>query len=1130
MRLKDFQGFRFGKTHTSDLGLEVVSTSNRYEARILPNPNDYVNDVPNGDGQYYYGSTYKNREISCNLAFDSISEQQLRKIRQLFATDKLLDLVFDEEPYKTWKAKIKSKPEFKFVCFTDKESGQRVYKGEGKLTFICYSPYAFGFDKYVVRAADYYMLNPPECIINEAESDNTFVQNKKETNFGRMLPEDGKYHYNSMPSDYEGGTTNKNIFTNGYRDKSHRNNLGREYKPNGNRPWQTGFPTTEQVQAGELFFDTDDGKKTILDVRGYWDNVPEWEGTAKLLTTPTLDFEQELIYLPQFSKTNYVNMETGFDSMTPIIGSRLLVYNPGDIPVDWELKFNENKRGFWSTRGGTKFRIRRFNVERLPLEKAVDWCGLKTYEFKDNERYKYGTKYFKRRSLNYNKIEDYLSEVAALPTLEERIRALKNLGLWIAAPQNMENSYTGAEKCYTVQEILASLKLGAIPVDKRRDNDNTVIPYSNIENWKEIYKLRYRIPKWNSLWKIYADYNYTDRDYTTPIEKPSYSVSFDLRLKDGEGWNLALNDSFSAAALGKFHPHHCYYVEPIPKEKLGDYIKLFYWQTIQWRGEKTNDGRYANLDNWKTMLPKEFFDLEKLEEGIYLPADDANPIIPFLKNFITFSFDGMETRIDSVANSLRDAYELLDFEEGIGFANRYEELYNECIDDMERYELYWDTLKKLLEKFYPIFDLLRKRLASLTIGDDAPADFEKFDGTMTDLTKVYDQDNYIENFINSYINHPQEFIGSDMRELNYNEVIFNGYKMPQWITEDYMEVDQKELSNVPLLLEYLAAIGQDNEAIFNGNILYYTNEDRDRLIAKQDYSNLIKKMDNALGVGGCLNDLLDDYYYLNTETRMLYTTANPYGAEFVYKPTKVIMNEAITQGKWFKLPPGWSLISIEPVVDETLWGGKRWVDARPFDWGYSGDIYNNKREAQQLYDYVYERAREEFFKVYSIDDIKDKIVLKEFVEQNSVNLEEDGIVGTEDNLDELLKFKIWYEKFLLMFPEEDYYFMHSYFKKLRNDGEYDFIKIINDYWNVISPYFKWTSQKGIYIEPGGSDTDWPVDTDYDITGCPLRNINGDISDWWWYACNYFWNSFPPPYWGCADMLNNIQIKYTPLFY
>jgi hypothetical protein len=89
-------------------------------------------------------------------------------------------LVFDEEPYKTWKAKIKSKPEFKSLCFTDKETGQRVYKGTAKLVFVCYYPYAFGFDKYIVRAADYYMTNPPECIIQEAYSDETFVKTKKD--------------------------------------------------------------------------------------------------------------------------------------------------------------------------------------------------------------------------------------------------------------------------------------------------------------------------------------------------------------------------------------------------------------------------------------------------------------------------------------------------------------------------------------------------------------------------------------------------------------------------------------------------------------------------------------------------------------------------------------------------------------------------------------------------------------------------------------------------------------------------------------------------------------------------------------------------------------------------------------
>jgi hypothetical protein len=51
----------------------------------------------------------------------------------------------------------------------------------------------------------------------------------------------------------------------------------------------------------------------IIDVRNYWENIPEWQGTAKLLTTPTLDFDKELIYLPQYSKTNYINMDTGLN-------------------------------------------------------------------------------------------------------------------------------------------------------------------------------------------------------------------------------------------------------------------------------------------------------------------------------------------------------------------------------------------------------------------------------------------------------------------------------------------------------------------------------------------------------------------------------------------------------------------------------------------------------------------------------------------------------------------------------------------------------------------------------------------------------------------------------------------------
>lgn len=1099
VRVKDFQGFRFGKIHTSDLNLEVVSVSNRYEARTLPNPVDTVSDIPGSDGQYYFGSLNKNREITCNVAFDNVSENIYRKIRQLFATDKLQDLVFDEEPYKTWRAKIKSKPEFKSLCFTDKETGKRVYKGDGRLVFICYFPYAYGFDKYIVRAADYYMLNTPECIINSVQEDtDTFLQKDEQHNI-KELPEDIYYHYNLNPSNYEGGNQSSKE-----RDKDYQNRGDRTYNPNDNKVWKTGFPTIEQVQNGELFFDTDGGEKTIVDVRGYWDNIPEWEDTAKLLTTPTLDFNQELMYLPQYSKLNYINMETGFDNSLSMIGSRVLVYNPGDLPIDWEIRFDENKRGFWSTRGGAKFRIRRFNVERLPIECAVDWCGLTTLEAEDNEPYKYGNKYFKRRELNLTEVKERFSRLFDGKTENEKIDTLRNINLLIKRP--VEEWETKGMWYTDPDEILSLIENKIMPADKNLTN----IGYSREYTWKEIVKEHSGLQ--------------TGIGGTEEQRVKGCGAAFDLRLNTEDGWGALLNTNVMLSELGKSHPKHCYYVEPIPREKLDHFIKLFYWQTIQWRGNKTVDGQLIELDNWKKMLPSDFFDQNKLIDGEYYAKDMNNPLIPFLSNFINFAADGkMQIR---EAKELRELYFDLDFEDGIAFANRYREMYDECIDELEEYELYWDTLKKLLS-------LIAKKMYKI-ISDKNEKE------TIKILNE--DEETFINDFINSYINCPLEYIGSDMRDLNYGEFIFNGYKMPTWMTEDYIEIDQSKLANVDLIKEYLVATGNDEDAIFNGRIIYYTEEDRQKLIENGNYTNLIKRMDNALRIGGCLNNLLDDYYYLNSDNHMLYTTANPNGMEFNYKPTKVVMNDAIVQGKWFKLPPGWSLISIEPIVDENTWGGKRWEDARPFDYGYSGDINGRKREAQQLFDYVFDQARTEFFKTYPIDQLIDKKIISEenIVDyNNAIAGVHDGIAGTEDPIDELLKFKIWYNRQLELFPAKDYYLINSYYKKLQNEAEYTLLKSIHSIWSVIAPYFSWTSQRGVYIEPTRATSElsfedqlkqYPTDEDYDITGKPLRNINGDISDWWWYACNYFWANFPPSYWAMADMLNKIQIKYTPLFY
>lgn len=337
--MKDFVGFRFGNIHTKDLQLVVVSSGSRYEKNLLPEINNYSTEVPGGNGSYYFGSTFKTRTFTVEVAFDSVDEKTWRKISQLFANDKLQELAFDEMPYKIYRAKIDSKPEFKFICFKDRETGERVYKGEGTLNFICYFPFAFGFNKYLVRAADYYLTQPPEKIIKE--------------------------HYN--------------------------------VSGNMNTPWKGGYPTFEQVQKGELYFNTPDGEKTIIDVRGYWDNVPEWAATSKLLTTPTLDFDQELIFLPQYSRTNYMNMDSGLNKENSLIGTRLLVYNPGDLPIDFNLDFDNEERTFWTSRGN-HFQIRRMNVERLSIPQAVDWTGLKTFFETDEATHKYGNRYFVRET------------------------------------------------------------------------------------------------------------------------------------------------------------------------------------------------------------------------------------------------------------------------------------------------------------------------------------------------------------------------------------------------------------------------------------------------------------------------------------------------------------------------------------------------------------------------------------------------------------------------------------------------------------------------------------------------------------------------------------------------------------
>lgn len=118
---KDFYGFTFDGKHSSELGIIRVSGGDRYKDGLSPDLEDKVVDIPGNDGQYYFGSYFNKREFSIEIAYDNITEKQLRDLKQLFTTRELKPLIFDERPYITYFVKPASAPELNYICFDEED-------------------------------------------------------------------------------------------------------------------------------------------------------------------------------------------------------------------------------------------------------------------------------------------------------------------------------------------------------------------------------------------------------------------------------------------------------------------------------------------------------------------------------------------------------------------------------------------------------------------------------------------------------------------------------------------------------------------------------------------------------------------------------------------------------------------------------------------------------------------------------------------------------------------------------------------------------------------------------------------------------------------------------------------------
>ncbi len=150
----DFIGFSYNGKHSSDLGIVRTSNGSRFDENLLPTMQDKTAQVPGGDGTYYFGSYYTWRQFPVSFAFDSLTEEQIAEIKRIFGDKKIHDLIFDERPYKTWKAKVTGSATMKHIPFAEGETN-RTYKGEGTIQFTCYQPYAICDKKWLSEYSDW---------------------------------------------------------------------------------------------------------------------------------------------------------------------------------------------------------------------------------------------------------------------------------------------------------------------------------------------------------------------------------------------------------------------------------------------------------------------------------------------------------------------------------------------------------------------------------------------------------------------------------------------------------------------------------------------------------------------------------------------------------------------------------------------------------------------------------------------------------------------------------------------------------------------------------------------------------------------------------------------------------------
>ena len=148
---RNYIDFKFGDHWASEFNLVAVSSGDRYTPPVYGSINANTTTVAGKTGVYKWKTQIGEKSISINVAFDSLTMQDVARIKKWLNPKETKKLILSEQPDRYYWCSLSNELDFKYLPFENEtiivdgiEVITGVYKGEMTLTFICVDNRAFG--------------------------------------------------------------------------------------------------------------------------------------------------------------------------------------------------------------------------------------------------------------------------------------------------------------------------------------------------------------------------------------------------------------------------------------------------------------------------------------------------------------------------------------------------------------------------------------------------------------------------------------------------------------------------------------------------------------------------------------------------------------------------------------------------------------------------------------------------------------------------------------------------------------------------------------------------------------------------------------------------------------------------